>query len=233
MTNLPHSCATSRCESASLSLFLRVLSVGRIHILTDTRIQSRFSHYELARMALEAGIFTLQYREKHFSPDRHKEELLKIAQLVHKYGAQLFINDYVDLALEIGATGVHLGEQDTPIEEALRKLPAFTLIGATVHTLEYYQRIRHLPLAYVGVGPVFATSTKDPGYPPLGVEGLRVLVEAITHPVIAIGGITPARARELFSAVPGLHGVAVLSAYCTAEDPLQVARALLQALPAS
>jgi len=184
-------------------------------------------------MALEAGIPTLQYREKHFSPDRHKEELIQIARLVHRHGAQLFINDYVELAAEIGATGVHLGEQDTPIEEALRKLPAFSLVGATVHTLAYYQRIRHLPLAYVGVGPVFPTSTKDPGYPPLGIEGLRQFVEAITHPVIAIGGITPDRARELFSAVPGLHGVAVLSAYCTAEDPSQVARELLQALPPS
>ncbi len=210
-----------------------MLSVGRIHILTDTHLQSRFSHYDLARMALEAGIPTLQYREKHFSPDRHKEELIQIARLVHRHGAQLFINDYVELAAEIGATGVHLGEQDTPIEEALRKLPAFSLVGATVHTLAYYQRIRHLPLAYVGVGPVFPTSTKDPGYPPLGIEGLRQFVEAITHPVIAIGGITPDRARELFSAVPGLHGVAVLSAYCTAEDPSQVARELLQALPPS
>ncbi|GIV25337.1 MAG: thiamine-phosphate synthase [Bacteroidia bacterium] len=210
-----------------------MLSVGRIHILTDTHLQSRFSHYDLARMALEAGIPTLQYREKHFSPDRHKEELIQIARLVHRHGAQLFINDYVELAAEIGATGVHLGEQDTPIEEALRKLPAFSLVGATVHTLAYYQRIRHLPLAYVGVGPVFPTSTKDPGYPPLGIEGLRQFVEAITHPVIAIGGITPDRARELFSAVPRLHGVAVLSAYCTAEDPSQVARELLQALPPS
>lgn len=210
-----------------------MLSVGRIHILTDTHLQSRFSHYDLARMALEAGIPTLQYREKHFSPDRHKEELIQIARLVHRHGAQLFINDYVELAAEIGATGVHLGEQDTPIEEALRKLPAFSLVGATVHTLAYYQRIRHLPLAYVGVGPVFPTSTKDPGYPPMGIEGLRQFVEAITHPVIAIGGITPDRARELFSAVPGLHGVAVLSAYCTAEDPSQVARELLQALPPS
>jgi len=184
-------------------------------------------------MALEAGIPTIQYREKQFSPEKHLEELKQIAQLVHKHGAQLFINDYVDLAVEIGATGVHLGEHDTPIEEALRKLPAFSLIGATVHTLEYYERIRRLPLAYVGVGPVFPTSTKDPGYPPLGLEGLRQFVQAISHPVIAIGGITPERARELFAAVPQLHGVAVLSAYCTAEDPVQVARELLQALPAS
>ncbi|GIV22400.1 MAG: thiamine phosphate synthase [Bacteroidia bacterium] len=208
-----------------------MLRIGRIHILTDTHLQTRYSHYELAQMAIAEGIPTLQYREKAFTPEKHLEELKKIAALARQYHTQLIINDLVEVAAEIGATGVHLGESDMPIEEALHRLPAFTLIGATVHSLERYQAIRHLPIAYVGVGPVFETQTKDVGRPPLGIEGLRQFVEAITQPVIAIGGITPPRAAELFRAIPKLHGVAVLSAFCTADDPRTIARELLALLP--
>lgn len=204
-----------------------MLRVGRIHIITDTQIQTRFTHEELATLAIQAGIPTLQYREKHFTPEKHLAELQRIAALARKHHTQLIINDDVALAAEVGASGVHLGETDMPVEEALRKLPAFSIIGVTVHTLERYAAVRHLPIAYVGVGPVFATQTKDPGYPPLGIEGLQRFVEEIAHPVIAIGGITVERARQLFEAIPNLHGVAVLSAFCAAEDPSQVARELI------
>ncbi|MCX7607459.1 MAG: thiamine phosphate synthase [Bacteroidia bacterium] len=208
-----------------------MLQIGRIHIITDTHVQRRYSHYDLVRMAIEAQIPTIQYREKFFSSERHLAELRQILELARRHHTQLIINDYVEIAAELGATGVHLGEHDISIEEALRKLPAFAIIGATVHTLERYRAIQHLPIAYVGVGPVFETSTKESGYPPLGVEGLRSFVEAITHPVIAIGGITPERAHLLFTAIPRLHGVAVLSAFCSASEPIEVARALLNSIP--
>lgn len=204
-----------------------MLQIGRVHIITDTHIQNRFTHEELTVVAIQAGIPTVQYREKSFSPEKHLAELERIAALARQHHTQLIINDDVELAAQIGASGVHLGETDMPVEEAIRKLPAFSIIGVTAHTLERYAAVRHLPIAYVGVGPVFATQTKDPGYPPLGIEGLRRFVEAISHPVIAIGGITVERARQLFEAIPALHGVAVLSAFCAAEDPKQVARELM------
>lgn len=208
-----------------------MLRIGRIHILTDTSIQQRYSHLELARMALEAGIPTIQYRRKDFVREHHLAEVVEIARLARQHHAQLIINDYPDIAVEVGATGVHLGEEDTPLEQVFYRLPPFVVVGATVHTLERYAAIKHLPIAYVGVGPVFETQTKDPGYPPLGVEGLRTFVEAIAHPVIAIGGITVERARQLFEAIPKLHGVAVLSAFCAADDPVAVARELMALLP--
>lgn len=208
-----------------------MLRIGRIHILTDTTVQQRYSHVDLARMALQAGALTIQYRRKDFERAQHLPEVHEIAQLVRQHHAQLIINDYPDVAVEVGATGVHLGEEDTPLEQVFRRLPPFVVVGATVHTLERYAAIRHLPIAYVGVGPVFETQTKDPGYPPLGVEGLRTFVEAIAHPVIAIGGITVERARQLFEAIPKLHGVAVLSAFCAADDPVAVARGLMALLP--
>lgn len=208
-----------------------MLRIGRIHILTDTTLQQRHSHVELARMALQAGIPTVQYRRKDFVRAHHLAEVVEIAQLARQYRAQLIINDYPDIAVEVGATGVHLGETDAPLEQVFHQLPPFVVVGATVHTLERYAAIKHLPLAYVGVGPVFETQTKDPGYPPLGVEGLRTFVEAIAHPVVAIGGITVERARQLFEAIPKLHGIAVVSAFCAADDPITVARALMALLP--
>ncbi|MCS7188375.1 MAG: thiamine phosphate synthase [Bacteroidia bacterium] len=210
-----------------------MLRIGRIHILTDTQVQQRFSHYELCEKAIAAGIPTIQYREKKFSPQRHMEELRRIAELARRTHTQLIINDHVELAAEIGATGIHIGEEDMPVEEVMRKVPAFTLIGVTVHSMEFYERVRRWPIAYVGVGPVFETSTKDSGRPPLGIDGLRTYVEAISHPVIAIGGITPERARMLFEAVPNLHGVAVLSAFCKASEPIEVARELMALLPSN
>ncbi|MCS7297651.1 MAG: thiamine phosphate synthase [Bacteroidia bacterium] len=208
-----------------------MLHIGRVHILTDTTVQERYSHVDLARMALEAGVPTIQYRRKEYDRALHLEEVQTIARLVRQYHAQLIINDHLELAVEVGATGLHLGEEDMPLQEAFRRIPPLMVIGATVHSLERYAAIRHFPLAYVGVGPVFETSTKVPTRTPLGIEGLRSFVEAITHPVIAIGGITVERAKLLFESVPKLHGVAVLSAFCAAEDPIQVARNLLQIVP--
>lgn len=210
-----------------------MLRIGRIHVITDTSVQQRYSHLQLAQMAIQAGIPTIQYRQKNFQRERDLEELRAIIALARKHHTQIIINDHVDLAAELGATGVHLGEFDMSVQEAIKRLPAFALVGATIHTLKRYEAIRKLPLAYVGVGPVFETYSKNPGYPPLGIEGLRAFVEAITHPVVAIGGITPERAKQLFEAIPNLHGVAVLSAFCGAEDPIQVGRELMALIPSA
>ncbi len=208
-----------------------MLQLGRLHLITDTETQTRFRHIDLVEAAIQVGAPTIQYREKRFDPSIHLDELKRIVALCRQHHMQLFINDHVDVALEVGATGVHLGEGDMAITEAMKKLPALMLIGATVHSLEYYQTIAHLPLAYVGVGPVFESSTKPGARPPLGIEGLQRFVEAIHHPVIAIGGITAERARQLFAEVPRLYGVAVISAFVRASDPIAATRDLLAAIP--
>ncbi len=208
-----------------------MLRLGRLHLITDTATQNRFSHLDLIQMAIRAGASTIQYREKNFVPEKHLEELKQIARLCRQHQVQLFVNDYLELAVEVGAAGVHLGEEDTPVEEAIRRLPPLMVVGASVHTLEYYERIRHLPLAYVGVGPVYESPTKPGGRPPTGIEGLKRFVDAISHPVIAIGGITAERAEALFKEVPGLYGVAVISAFVQAPDPEAAVRKLLEVIP--
>jgi len=208
-----------------------MLRLGRLHLITDTTTQRRFSHLDLVQMAIRAGAPTIQYREKHFSRENHLNELQTIAHLCRQHHVQLFVNDHVDVAVEVGATGVHLGEEDIPLEEALRRLPPLMVVGASVHSLDYYAKIRHLPLAYVGVGPVFESPTKPGARPPLGMEGLRYFVENISHPVIAIGGITAERARQLFETIPKLYGVAVISAFVQASDPETAARELISLIP--
>ena len=208
-----------------------MLKLGRLYLITDTSTQSRFSHLDLVQMAIRAGAPTIQYREKNFLRESHLEELKTIARLCRQHHVQLFVNDYLDVAVEVGAAGVHLGEEDTPVAEAIRQIPPLMTMGASVHSLKYYEQIQHLPLAYVGVGPVFDSPTKPGARTPLGIEGLKKFVEAISHPVIAIGGITVERAKALFKEVPGLYGVAVVSAFVQAPDPEAAVRRLLEALP--
>ena len=208
-----------------------MLKLGRLHLITDTATQNRFSHLDLVQMAIRAGAPTIQYREKNFLPEKHLEELKHIARLCRQHQVQLFVNDHLEVAVEVGAAGVHLGEGDVAVEEAIRRLPPLMVVGASVHTLEYYERIRHLPLAYVGVGPVYESPTKPGARAPIGIEGLKRFVETISHPVIAIGGITVERAETLFREVPGLYGVAVISAFVQASDPEAAVRRLLSVIP--
>lgn len=197
----------------------------RVHILTDINIQSIYTHYTLARMAFEAGRCAVQYRQKHFDPTIHLAELQAIAQMAKEKQAVLIINDYLELALQVEASGVHLGVEDTPLQTALNRLDKHQLIGATVHSFEEYDAISSLEIDYVGVGPVFGTTSKKTDLRPLGVDALREFCQLSKFPVIAIGNISPQNAEKVFHA--GAYGVAILSAFVCAEHPTKIARQLL------
>ena len=191
---------------------------GRLHVLTDETLQSRFSHLELARMAADAGADTVQLREKRDWP---LSDLLltarEIRQAIARRATALIVNDWVDVALAAGAAGVHLGPADTDPLEAREILGRAATIGATVNDIEGAERMAHAPVTYVGVGPVFGTRSKTNPAPRLGLDGLRRIVRAVGLPVIAIGNITPERVDEVLQT--GAHGIAVLSAVVCDRDP--------------
>jgi thiamine-phosphate pyrophosphorylase len=143
---------------------------------------------------------------------------------------QLIINDRVDIALAVGAHGVHLGQDDMPPEAARRLLGAEAIIGYSTHTVEQASAALTLPIDYIAVGPIFQTATKTDTSPVLGLEGLRAARQAIDDfPLVAIGGITRANASEVIRA--GADSVAVISALLS--DPAGIAnatRTLLQDL---
>jgi thiamine-phosphate pyrophosphorylase len=192
--------------------------LGRLHVITDESRPTRFSHSDLARLAVAGGADVVQFREKR---ERSTAELVALARTVsercRERGAACIVNDRADVALEAGARGVHVGRADLAPGEARRLLGAGAIIGATVHDLEELRSLATAPIDYLGVGPVFGTSSKRTGLPPLGLDGLGRIARAAGLPVIAIGNITPERVAAVLAA--GAYGVAVLAGVCLAGDP--------------
>jgi thiamine-phosphate pyrophosphorylase len=145
-------------------------------------------------------------------------------------GALFIVNDRLDVALAADADGVHLGQDDLPADRARRLLPPGRILGVSTHTLEQARRAVAEGADYIGVGPVFATATKETGYTPLGLDGLSAIAAAVPVPVVAIGGIGAADAGRVIRA--GAMAAAVISALMAAPDIAAATRALLQALVA-
>jgi thiamine-phosphate pyrophosphorylase len=197
---------------------MREAGPGRLHVITDETVQSRFSHAELAALAAEAGAEIVQFREKRAWAT---SELVRVARAmrerVAERGARLVVNDRVDVAAAADSEGVHLGAQDLDPVWARRLLGPGALIGATANDLARARSAARGPIGYLGVGPVFGTGSKPGPAPALGLGGLRRIVEAVGVPVIAIGSITPERVAGVLEA--GAYGVAVLSAVVLDADP--------------
>jgi thiamine-phosphate pyrophosphorylase len=191
---------------------------GRLHVITDETLQSRFSHEELARLAAEAGADVVQFREKR---DWETAALVRVARAVRErlagWPTRLVVNDRADVAAAGHADGVHLGVHDLEPDCARRLLGGRALIGATANDVERARRVTREPVDYLGVGPVFGTRSKREPAADLGLDGLRRIVRAVAQPVVAIGNITPERVAAVLET--GAHGVAVLSAVVLDADP--------------
>ena len=198
-------------------------SIGRFHVITDETVQRRFSHEQLALAALAGGADVVQYREKRpLSNDIRLETATKIVGAMKTAAACCIVNDDIEVARRSGAAGVHLGAGDPSPLEARRRLSAAALIGATANDLATAVRAAAEPVDYLGVGPVFATTSKDRPAALLGLDGLAEIVAAVDKPVIAIGGIVASSVMDVLST--GAWGIAVLSAVVTQADPGQAAR---------
>ena len=202
----------------------------RVYPLTDVQL-SGLSHAEQVRLLSLGGAGLIQLREKRL-PALHFYEHAKAAVAVAKEsGAQVIINDRVDVALAAAAHGVHLGQDDMPPEAARRLLGEEAIIGYSTHNIEQAQQALILPIDYIAIGPIFETSTKSDTSPTLGLEGLRAVRDAVGDiPLVAIGGISHANAREVIEA--GADSAAVISALLLDPDRItDSTRALLESLP--
>jgi thiamine-phosphate pyrophosphorylase len=202
--------------------------IGRLHVLTDTALQARFSHVALTEMAIAGGADTIQFRQKEGST----REMIEIAREMKKRcadaGVMFIVNDRLDVALASESDGVHLGQDDFPIPLARELLGPSRIIGGSAATLEEAEKCVADGADYIGFGPVFPTDSKYDAGPVSGLEILRKAVEDYPLPIVAIGGIsaenTPAAIRS------GAHGIAVISAVCCQDDPEGAARDLIRAL---
>lgn len=204
--------------------------VGQLHVLTDTVHQSRFGHAEIARLALAGGADGIQLREK-CMPAREMIAIARdLARLCREGGAQLIVNDRVDIAIAADAGGVHLGQEDYPVSLARELLGPDRVIGASARTPEQAIEAMWMGADYIGAGPVFASDRKADSGAPIGTEGLAAIVRAVEIPVIAIGGINAERVAEVMRA--GAYGIAVIEAVTLHSDPAAAARALRAAIDA-
>ena len=147
------------------------------------------SNIEVVAQMIEAGIKIIQYREKEKSDRQKYEECLKIREMTRDAGVTFIVNDHVDLAMLVGADGIHLGQDDFP-SGLVRELTGKKMfIGLSTHSPAQAEAAVKLGVDYIGVGPIFATNTKKDACNPVGLEYLEYVVENIGLPFVAIGGI--------------------------------------------
>jgi len=205
--------------------------LGRLHVITDVTLQTRFSHAELARLAANGGADVVQLREKRALPTRALvEAATAVSQALEDTETTLVVDDRADVAVAVGARALHLGRDDLDPATARRLLGPGALIGGTANDLDEAIRVAAAEVDYLGVGPVFGTSSKADPAPPLGLDGLRAIVRAVPKPVVAVGGIEVDHVEAVLDA--GAHGLAVLSAVVCQDEPERATRAFRQAVDA-
>jgi len=206
------------------------MPLGRLHVLTDYHFQQRFSHAELARLAIDGGADLIQFRHKSGKMAHKLLQARDTREVCKEKNVPLLIDDHLDICLATRAAGVHLGQTDFPPAEARRILGDDAIIGATATNMKQAIQAEEDGASYIGFGPVFTTrSKKDPAK----VKGLRGLAEAcraVDVPVIAIAGITPARVAPVIEA--GAYGVAVMTGITTKAHPEEATRAYRKELDA-
>lgn len=199
-----------------------------LYCLTDSRLAGKLSHVQQARLCIGGGANIIQLRDKARvteGPDRRMllDDARAIATLCREHGVVFIVNDDPQLAVEVGADGVHVGQDDVAAEEARRIVGPERIVGLSTHNRRQVIDAQTRPVDYIGFGPVFATTTKDAGAP-LGPAQVRWAVRHSALPVVAIGGIDHGNLPSLIAV--GVRLVAVISAIVGAEDVAAAARAM-------
>ncbi|MCB2185563.1 MAG: thiamine phosphate synthase [Deltaproteobacteria bacterium] len=205
--------------------------IDRLHVLTDTELQSRYSHEELAELASAGGAGLIQFRQKQGSTRVLIETARQMQIICRRRGVRFIVNDRLDVALAAEADGVHLGQDDFPLALAREILGPGKIIGGSASNLAEAKLCRASGVDYIGLGPVYPTGSKADAAPAHGLDLVGRVARELGRPIIAIGGIDAARAGAVLRA--GAHGIAVISAVCCQADPTQAAarlRAVVQGL---
>ena len=175
-------------------------------------------------IALDAGVRFFQYRSKTGTRRQIYETCNVLSPMARQAGALFIVNDHADIAAVVEADGVHLGQEDLPIAEARRVVGTHAIIGISTHSREQAMAAERAGADYIGLGPVFPTTTKDAGVIQ-GVEAVRAVRKAVSLPIVAIGGIGHGNCRDVLSA--GADAVAVISAILSASDLAKAARDMM------
>ena len=195
----------------------------RLYAVTDRAWVGRQTLSEQIEDALRGGVTLVQLREKNLAKEEFVAEAKAVLALCRQYGVPLIINDRLDVALESGADGVHVGIEDAPVSEIRRQAGPDFIIGATAKTVAQAQAAQSAGADYLGVGAVFPSPTKRNAIR-ITSEVLREICGSVSIPAVAIGGITAENAPSLRGC--GMAGIAVVSAIFGAADITQAAAGL-------
>ncbi len=189
-----------------------------LYLVTDEKASKGRDLISIVKQAIEGGVNMVQLREKKINTRQFVEKALALKKLLKPYNIPLIINDRVDIALAVGADGIHIGQTDMPFELLKKIAPKNMIIGLSVETFDQAKEAENFDLDYLGVSPVFSTPTKT-GFEgsPWGLSGLKKLRSLSRHKLIAIGGISQLNVASVIEA--GADGVAVVSAVCSADNP--------------
>jgi thiamine-phosphate pyrophosphorylase len=193
-------------------------TLPKIYPITDIRL-SGLSHLEQVRRLVAGGARLIQLREKTEPAGEFYRAAVEAIRHAHRHGAKIIINDRVDIALAAGADGVHLGQDDLPPEHARGLLGDEAIIGFSTHSVDQARDAAAMPIDYLAIGPVFATSTKADHDPVIGLEGLHAVRQLdLDFPIVAIGGIHRQNADSVLSA--GANCIAMIADIVSVPDEI-------------
>lgn len=187
--------------------------------------QASGAHASLARALAGAGVELIQIRDKKASTRKLLGASKRLVEALGPAGARVIVNDRPDIAAMVGAAGVHVGQEDLPVEAARRICGSGRWVGVSTHNFEQLREANLTSADYIAVGPIFPTATKENPDPAVGLELLRAARRLTKKPLVAIGGITIESAEAVYRA--GADSVAVVQDLISAGDPARRAREYL------
>jgi thiamine-phosphate pyrophosphorylase len=203
------------------------LVLPRLYVIVDAQ-QSPLPEMEMAERLLRAGVRLFQYRDKNAPAREMMQTARELAGRLRPEGAALIVNDRPDVAYLAGASGVHVGQEDLGVDEARSVAGPGKWVGVSTHNADQFRAAAQTSADYIALGPIFATVSKERTDPVVGKELLKQVRPLTSKPIVAIGGITLDRAREVIEA--GADSVAVISGILQARDPGERARQYLDVL---
>jgi len=198
----------------------------RVYLITDRNIDREGNIFENVRKAIEAGIRAVQLREKDLEIAELIDYAYELRKITYLYSAKLIINERVDVALAVGADGVHTGYSGIPVRAVRKIVPVEFMVGVSTHGIEEAIKAEEDGADFITCGPVFDTPSKSKYGAPIGVDRLKEVVNRVDIPVFALGGIKESNIAEVMGA--GAYGVSMISAILASSNIEKTAKEIVR-----
>ena len=203
------------------------LVLPRLYVILDAALITS-PERDCALSLAEAGVRLIQYRNKSAPARQYLDSSRELAEALHPHGVTFIVNDRPDVAFLVGASGVHVGQDDLDVEQARGVAGQDKLVGVSTHNLEQFNKAVASTADYIAIGPLFSTTSKAKPDPIVGLAFLRRVRGLTDKPIVGIGGISLDRAKSVIEA--GADSVAVISGVLSAPNPSQSARQYIDVL---